>query len=89
MARCGGPDAGLDGLVCGPSPYAWVKSMDDPEALGNGICGSGSKHYQRRDCQPLYIFLLSSRSVTSGVAGQLLPKRPPGLPGGWRDNAPK
>ena len=51
----------IDGLVCGPSPYAWVKSMDDPEALGGGTPGSGSKHYQRRDWEPLYAFCLPDR----------------------------
>lgn len=37
----------LGGLVCGPSPYAWVR---------NGIAGSGSKHYHRRNWEPVYCF---------------------------------
>lgn len=38
-----------DGLVCGPSPYAWVR---------NGVPGSGNKHsgYHRRCWEPIYCF---------------------------------
>lgn len=41
-----------DGLVCGPSPYAWTK---------NGVPGSGGKkddepRYHRRDWEPVYCF---------------------------------
>lgn len=44
----------LDGLVCGPSPYAWVR---------NGVPGSGSKHsgYHRRCWEPVYAFALPDR----------------------------
>jgi hypothetical protein len=45
-----------DGLFCGPSPYCWIKSEDDPEAPGNGQPGSGAKHYHRRDWEPIYAF---------------------------------
>jgi site-specific DNA-methyltransferase (adenine-specific) len=37
----------LDGLVCGPAPYAWTK---------NGMFGSGGEHYHRRDWEPVYCF---------------------------------
>ena len=37
----------LDGVVCGPAPYAWARS---------GIPGSGSTRYHRRDWEPLYAF---------------------------------
>lgn len=40
------------GLVCGPSPYAWVK---------NGTPGSGGKKYHRRDWEPVYCFALPDR----------------------------
>lgn len=46
----------IDGLVCGPSPYCWIKSEDDVEAPGNGQPGSGAKHYHRRDWEPIYCF---------------------------------
>jgi site-specific DNA-methyltransferase (adenine-specific) len=51
----------IDGLVCGPSPYAWVKSANRDDALGNGQPGSGSGHYQRRDWEPVYAFCLPDR----------------------------
>lgn len=44
------------GLVCGPSPYAWVKSANYEEADGNGIPGSGGADYQRRDFELIYAF---------------------------------
>ena len=71
----------IDGLVCGPSPYAWVKSADDPEALGNGVCGSGSKHYQRRDWEPLYAFCLPDRLPLAWSDNTAF-GRPPGYPAG-------
>ena len=43
----------IDGLVCGPAPWAWHKVC--------GIPGSGSTHYQRRDWEPLYSFCLPDR----------------------------
>lgn len=45
-----------DGLVCWPSPYAWVKMEDKDGALPNGIPGSGGKRSQRRDWEPIYCF---------------------------------
>ncbi len=51
----------LDGIVCGPSPYAWVKSVNDPEADGNATPGSGGSNYQRRDWEPIYAFALPDR----------------------------
>lgn len=52
-----------DGIVCGPSPYAWVKQEDRDDARPNGISGSGSKHsgYHRRDWEPVYAFALPDR----------------------------
>ena len=38
----------LDGIVCGPAPYAWWKICGTP--------GSGAKIQQRRDWEPLYAF---------------------------------
>ncbi len=46
----------LDGLVCWPSPYAWVKMEDRDDALPNGIPGSGGRTCQRRDWEPIYCF---------------------------------
>ncbi len=66
----------LDGLVCGPSPYAWVKSQNHEEADGNGIPGSGGYYYQRRDWEPLYAFCLKDR----------LPGKNGSNPGFWSDN---
>lgn len=51
----------LDGLVCGPRPYAWVKSVNHEDADGNGTPGSGSGHYQRSDWEPVYSFTLPDR----------------------------
>lgn len=51
----------LDGIACGPRPYAWVKSENHDEADGNGIPGSGSHHYQRSDWEPVYAFALPDR----------------------------
>lgn len=50
-----------DGLVCWPSPYAWVKMEDRDGALPNGIPGSGGKRSQRRDWEPVYCFGLPER----------------------------
>ncbi len=41
-----------DGLVCGPSPYAWVRA---------GIMGSGGPRYHRRNWEPLYAYCLPDR----------------------------
>jgi hypothetical protein len=38
----------IDGLTCGPAPYAWTKNA--------GIPGSGSTKYQRRDWEPVYAY---------------------------------
>lgn len=40
------------GIVCGPSPYVYYRS---------GTPGSGSKHYHRRDWEPVYCFALPDR----------------------------
>lgn len=50
-----------DGLVCGPSPFAWVKSANHEDAEGNGQPGSGGPQYQRRDWEPVYSFALPDR----------------------------
>lgn len=49
------------GLVCGPSPYAWMKMENRDDAAGNGIPGSGGRCYQRRDWEPIYCFALPDR----------------------------
>jgi DNA modification methylase len=43
-----------DGLVCGPSPYTWVRP---------GIAGSGNRYsgYHRRDWEPVYCFARPER----------------------------
>lgn len=51
----------LDGIVCGPSPHAWVKSANHEDADGNATPGSGGERYQRRDWEPLYSFCLPDR----------------------------
>lgn len=65
----------VDGLICGPSPYAWVKSEDYDDALGNGTPGSGGRHYHRRDWEPIYCFCLPGRQATKS-----------GNPEFWSDN---
>ncbi|CAN5419958.1 site-specific DNA-methyltransferase [soil metagenome] len=42
----------LQGVVCGPAPYAWTK---------NGTPGSGGRHYHRRNWEPVYSFCLPDR----------------------------
>lgn len=41
-----------DGIVCGPAPYAWVRS---------GVMGSGGPRYHRRNWEPVYCFCLPDR----------------------------
>jgi site-specific DNA-methyltransferase (adenine-specific) len=48
----------VHGLVCGPSPYAWVKAA--------GIPGSGGDEYHRRDWEPVYTFAHPDR-LAGGV----------------------
>jgi hypothetical protein len=64
----------LDGLVCGPSPYAWIR---------NGVPGSGSKHsgYHRRCWEPVYAF---ARPEVLPLAwhDQLAFGKPPSFPQG-------
>jgi hypothetical protein len=43
----------LDGVVCGPAPWAWYKVAGTP--------GSGGTRQQRRDWEPLYSFCLPDR----------------------------
>lgn len=50
----------LDGLACGPSPYAWVKQGGDGTA-GPGHPVPGGTHYQRRDWEALYAFCRPER----------------------------
>ncbi len=49
-----------DGIVCGPSPHAWVKASDE-HSESSGIPGSGKRHYQRRDWESVYSFCLPDR----------------------------
>ena len=51
----------LDGLVCGPAPYAWVKSENHEDARPYSLPGSGGRHYQRRDWEALYTFAIPDR----------------------------
>jgi hypothetical protein len=65
----------LDGLVCGPSPFAWWKVCGTP--------GSGGTRYQRRDWEPLYVFCLPNRlplprESTNNTAFGTPPKYGPG-----------
>lgn len=50
----------LDGL-CAVRPYAWVKSGPDFEDAGNGIPGSGGKHFHRNDWEPVYGYAESGK----------------------------
>ncbi len=60
------------GLICGPAPYVFHRI---------GIAGSGSKHYQRRDWEPVYAFALPDRlplKWADNTAYGHKPKCPPG-----------
>lgn len=63
----------LDGLVCGPSPYAWVRP---------GIAGSGSKHYHRRNWEPVYCFARPDRLPLAWSDNTAFGKPPKWAPGG-------
>lgn len=76
----------LDGIVCGPSPYAWVKSVNDEWAPGNGQPGSGGEHYQRRDWEPVYAFCLPDRLPLTWSDNTAFGKPPEWAVGGKMSN---
>lgn len=63
----------LDGLACGPSPYAWVRP---------GIAGSGSKKYHRRNWEPVYCFARPDRLPLAWAANTAFGRPPKWAPGG-------
>lgn len=67
----------LDGLVCGPSPYAWVRS---------GTPGSGHRRYQRRCWEPIYCFALPDRIPLAWADNTAFGKPPKCDPGGSFSN---
>lgn len=67
----------LDGLVCGPAPYAWVRS---------GTPGSGQKRYQRRCWEPVYCFALPDRIPLAWSDNTAFGKPPKYAPGGEFSN---
>lgn len=71
----------LDGLVCGPAPWAWHKVC--------GIPGSGGKDYQRRDWEPLYAFCLPDRLPLVWSDNTAFGKPPKCGPGGEMSNRNK
>lgn len=71
----------LDGLVCGPAPWAWHKVC--------GIPGSGGKDYQRRDWEPLYAFCLPDRLPLAWSDNTAFGKPPVCGPGGEMSNRVK
>jgi hypothetical protein len=66
-----------DGLVCGPSPYAWVRS---------GTPGSGNRQYQRRCWEPIYCFALPDRLPLAWSDNTAFGKPPKYGPGGAFSN---
>jgi hypothetical protein len=79
----------LDGVVCGPSPHAWVKSEDYDDAPGNGVPGSGGPRYQRRDWEPVYSFCLPDRLPLTGTDNTAFGRPPRYQPGGVMSNRDK
>jgi hypothetical protein len=67
----------LDGLVVGPSPYAWVR---------NGIPGSGNKRYQRRNWEPVYCYCLPDRLPLTWTDNTAFGHAPKFGPGGEMSN---
>jgi hypothetical protein len=72
----------LDGVVLGPSPYAWVKSENRDDAPGNGQPGSGGPRYQRRDWEPVYAFCLPDRLPLPWTDNTAFGSKPQYGPGG-------
>lgn len=67
----------VDGLVAGPSPYAWVR---------NGIPGSGNKRYQRRNWEPIYGFCRPERLPLAWSDNVAFGRPPKFGPGGEMSN---
>lgn len=65
------------GIVCGPAPYAFRRV---------GIPGSGSKHYHRRDWEPVYGFALPSNLPPRWSANTAMGHPPKWAPGGDMSN---
>jgi hypothetical protein len=65
------------GLVCGPSPYVYYRS---------GIPGSGSKHYHRRDWEPVYCFARSECLPLKWSDNTAMGHPPKWAPGGEMSN---
>jgi hypothetical protein len=63
----------LHGIVCGPAPYVFARV---------GIPGSGSKHYHRRDWEPVYAFALADRLPLKWSANTAMGHPPKWTPGG-------
>lgn len=72
----------IDGLACGPSPFAWVKSDYHDEADGNATPGSGGARYQRRDWEPLYAFCDPGKLPLTWTDNTAFGKPPKYGPGG-------
>jgi hypothetical protein len=70
----------IDGLVMGPSPYAWTKA--------SGIPGSGNKRsgYHRRSWEPLYAYCLPDRLPLFWHDHLAFGKKPKWGPGGEMAN---
>lgn len=72
----------LDGLDA-IRPYIWVKSGPDFDDRGNGIPGSGGKHFHRNDYEPIYGYAAPGKLPprwSDNLAFGLPPKCPPGGP---------
>lgn len=67
----------LHGIVCGPSPYVFHKI---------GIPGSGSKHYHRRDWEPVYAFALPENLPPKWSDNTAMGHPPKWAPGGEMSN---
>lgn len=65
------------GIVCGPAPYVFARV---------GIPGSGSKHYHRRDWEPVYAFAMPDRLPLKWSANTVMGHPPKWAPGGVMSN---
>lgn len=65
------------GIVCGPAPYVFARV---------GIPGSGSKHYHRRDWEPVYAFAMPECLPLKWSANTVMGHPPKWAPGGAMSN---
>lgn len=65
------------GIVCGPAPYVFARV---------GIPGSGSKHYHRRDWEPVYAFAMPECLPLKWSANTAMGHPPKWAPGGEMSN---